>query len=193
MKFSPTSVFAGHTRAIRHYFFAVVCILTLAGCAFTDGGSQMNAAQSIDTIEEAKAESLRIQRELVELSRGLRVAPQASQPAPIGERERTLLNCDSDSRYYQYPGVTSVAFTDAESVLEFHKRIHEHLASSPDWKEDKRRSGTDEPYFRFEHRNQFHVLFEAHTEPDNLREAIMAFSPCVELPHDFPRAGGPRY
>lgn len=194
MRFSPTNVFAGHTRAIRHYFFAVVCILTLAGCAFTDGGSQMNAAQSIDTIEEAKAESLRIQRELVELSRGLRVAPQASQPAPIGERERTLLNCDSDNRYYQYPGVTSVAFTDADSVLEFHKRLYDHLSSSPDWNEDESSSENDDRITSaFTHRNGFSVSIEALTEPDNLREAIMVYSPCVELPHDFPRAGGPRY
>ncbi|MFD2674765.1 hypothetical protein [Gulosibacter bifidus] len=193
MKFKLTSVSARRSRAINRYVLTIACVVALTGCAPSNGNTDSNTSQSIDTIEEAKAESLRLQRELVDLSEDLRKAPQVSQPEPIGERERTLLNCDSNNKYYQYPGITSVVFMDADSVVELHNRIHEHLASSSEWTEDMPNSGSDGPYLRFKHRNGFHVLFEAHTEPSNLREVIMVYSPCVKLPHDFPRAGGPKY
>lgn len=151
----------------------------------------MSTPPAITTIEEAKQESLRIMRELAGMADGLAIAPAEDQPESFETQELVLAQCPKGR--YQYPGITAVVFTDDASVLEFEARILSHLRNSPDWEDQSQRESSGEAIPFFVSSNGFSVSTVAHTDPDNKRVVIRAYSPCVELPEDFPNRGGYTY
>ena len=163
----------------------------LTGCTTSPGGSTLNDSRPVATIFEAKTVSVAIQNELVDLSSDLNRAPTESQTAPIGQNKLPLRECDRQN-YYYYPGITSVVFNDAGSVIEFHQRIYQHLRSEG-WAEIQRETSESDSVPEFRNEEGFKVYVVSHQEPDNLRVVIRAYSPCVELPPDLPKAGGPEY
>lgn len=76
--------------------------------------------------------------------------------------------------------------------MEFHERINQHLRTGG-WTETERHSSEKELTSEFSNSNGFKVYIVPRQEPDNLRVVIHVYSSCVELPPDFPKAGGPKY
>jgi len=68
----------------------IAAMVLLAAGAALEGIFTAAQQPPVTTIEDAKAESVRIQHELVELNDRLAVAPPESQTAPIGETTLTL-------------------------------------------------------------------------------------------------------
>lgn len=177
-------------RRLCSLLIAVLFSVSMSACSPGES-PPVNTLSEITTIEEAKRESLRIMRELVGMADGLAISPAEDQPESIETQKLVLAPCRDGG--YQYPGITAVVFADDASVLEFEERILSHFRSSSAWEERRRTRPSGEVVITFNGTNGFTVGTVTHTDANNKRVVIRAYSPCVELPEDFPNHGGYTY
>nr|WP_225752052.1 hypothetical protein [Pseudoclavibacter sp. Marseille-Q3772] len=171
---------------------AVLATVTLAGCQHTPAGepepgasTQQQQSQENNvslTIEAAKAESVRIQNELIALIPDADRAPE-ELPAP-GSIARTPMSCDAEGQY-RYPGGTAVRLasesTDAEGIAD---SLRQHLRQQG-WSGQDLPTASQPNRVMFTNTEGYEAIIATLNRDDDLPTVrIDVWSPCATIPED---------